>query len=328
MENKKEYGESMRENLLYGLELLKKTTPFLLAVIIEKHGSAPRGVGASMILTKDGLARGTIGGGAVEYEAIQYGTELLKEKRHGEKFYVLTDAEAENIGMICGGNNRIAFTYFDPKDLPLLKELLTSDVKGLALPLVYGEERKAPIDTDVLEKTPRRDEIREIDGREYFICRLVTEPRAIIFGGGHVSRALARTLVPLEFKVHIAEDRKDFLKPEDFVGVDGLHFTDFNHIEKTVSIQKEDYVCIMTRGHAADKEVTAQVLEKEPKYLGVIGSNRKVLRMKKELEERGFTREQLDSLYSPIGLDIGAETPEEIAVSVAGEMIRVLRTGR
>lgn len=311
----------MKNLLLSGVEYLEKNIPFVLGVIVEKHGSAPRGVGAAILVPKEGPFQGTVGGGSVEHHALLKARELLEKKEHDEHTYVLTQNEVEDIGMVCGGNNRIAFVYGAPEEISLWRELL--EVPGGAIPLFYGKERTLPIVP--LEDLPRREEVKELDGKPYFIFRNNPRVPLYIFGGGHVSRALVHVALPLEFSLKVCEDREDFLNPLDFAGVEELHLVDYEDFH--LPIGEEDFVCIMTRGHAKDTAVALEVLKKNPRYVGIIGSKRKVARMKEDLRKAGVSQEKVASLNAPIGLPIGAETPAEIAVSIAAELIEKLRKG-
>ena len=144
-----------------------------------------------------------------------------------------------------------------------------------------------------------------------------------VFGGGHVARALVPVLASVDFCCVVVEDRPEFCKPELFPGAQAVRLIPVERLGDELHIRAEDYVCVMTRGHAGDMECEAFALTTPARYIGVIGSRRKIAVVNERLLERGFTRADLDRVHTPIGLPIGAQTPQEIAISIAAEMIKV-----
>ena len=157
---------------------------------------------------------------------------------------------------------------------------------------------------------------------DIFAEQINASGRVYIFGGGHVAQELVPVLAHVGFRCVVMDDREDFTKPDLFPGAEEIILGDFRKISDFCTIGSEDYVCIMTRGHACDTVVQAQVLKCRPTYCGVIGSKFKADRVRKTLkEEYGLTDEELDLVTTPIGLPIKGETPAEIAVSIAAQMI-------
>lgn len=154
--------------------------------------------------------------------------------------------------------------------------------------------------------------------------------KALIFGGGHVGLALEPVLRYLDFTTIVIDDREDFANRERFPKADKVMVVDSfleAYQEKSTGVcietNEDYYVIIVTRGHSGDYDVLKQTLEKTTAYIGMIGSKGKVAELYKMLQADGYAQETLDRVYSPIGLSIFAETPEEIAISIAGEMIQV-----
>ena len=147
--------------------------------------------------------------------------------------------------------------------------------------------------------------------------------KVYIFGGGHVSQALVPVLASVGFRCVVLEDREEFLQKELFPGAWEVRRVCNDRISETVKIREEDYVCILTRGHKDDMIIQAQVLQTKASYIGVIGSRRKAAAVAAVLKEKyHISSEELKRVHTPIGLPIGAETPAEIAVSIAAELIR------
>jgi xanthine/CO dehydrogenase XdhC/CoxF family maturation factor len=156
-----------------------------------------------------------------------------------------------------------------------------------------------------------------------FTDPVVRAGRALIFGGGHVSRALSPILASVGFPVFVFEDREEFADNARFPGASGVTLCQFSDFLDEAAIGPEDFVVIVTRGHQADYEVLRQVLCTRAAYVGMIGSRAKVTATKDRLIADGFMWDNVARVYAPIGLAIGAETPEEIAVSIAAEMIKM-----
>ena len=144
-----------------------------------------------------------------------------------------------------------------------------------------------------------------------------------LFGAGHVSQQLAKVTKLVWFRTIVIDDREEFANRQRFPEVDEVVVVpDYHHIFDQIRLDPESYMIIVTRGHLFDRYVLAQCLKSSAVYIGMIGSKRKIQLVYEQLEQEGFTREQLDKVYSPIGLKIGAETPEEIAVSITAELIQ------
>ena len=150
---------------------------------------------------------------------------------------------------------------------------------------------------------------------------LVRAGRVYLFGGGHVGQALVPVLENIDFRVTVLDNREALANKETFPQADKVIFTDFSNIYDKVTLTPDDYVVIMTPGHQADYEVLEQVLRSKTRYVGCIGSRHKIARTQQLLREAGISEEMIHSVHSPIGLAIGAETPAEIAISIAAEMI-------
>ena len=160
-------------------------------------------------------------------------------------------------------------------------------------------------------------------GRTYYCETLVRAGRVFIFGGGHVAQALVPALTAVDFRCVVLEDRAEFCKPELFPGVEETRLIDNERVLNFVDITENDYVAVMTRGHSFDQSIQAQILKTPARYIGVIGSRKKTAKVFANLRELGFTDADFSRITTPIGLDIGAETPAEIAVSIAAQLIAV-----
>jgi xanthine dehydrogenase accessory factor len=154
-------------------------------------------------------------------------------------------------------------------------------------------------------------------------------PRVVIFGGGHVARPLATLAKSTGFRVAVVDDRPEFASPERFPDVDEVLLAEGGYVRVDFPLEADDWVVVVTRCHQTDEVCLRRVLEDDvaPAYVGVVASRRKAKVLFAKLLRDGVPRERVDAVRSPIGLDIGAETPEEIAVAIVGEILSV-RSGR
>ena len=303
--------------LLYEMEKRHDT---VLCTIIADSGSTPRGKGAQMLVGDAGLLSGTIGGGAVEGGAIALGQTLLRERRSAVHEYKLRHNDGEDIGMVCGGDVTVHLQFIAAGD-PVWKELAGSVLHRIALrqpgALVLALDGGAPALRDV----PETDSA-------HIALPLPIGERAILFGAGHCSLALCPLLTTVGFRVTVVDDRPELVTKERFPTADAVICCDLDRVTETVSIGEEDYVVVMTNGHSHDFAVQEQVLRGKYAYIGVIGSRAKTASVNARLREAGISEAAIASVHTPIGTAIKAVTPEEIAVSIAGEMICVRATRR
>ena len=303
--------------LLYEMEKHHDT---VLCTIIADSGSTPRGKGAQMLAGDAGLLSGTIGGGAVEGGAIALGQTLLRERRSAVHEYKLRHNDGEDIGMVCGGDVTVHLQFIAAGD-PVWRELAGSVLHRIALrqpgALVLALDGGAPALRDV----PETDSA-------HIALPLPIGERAILFGGGHCSLALCPLLTTVGFRVTVVDDRPELVTKERFPTADAVICCDLNRVTETVPIGEEDYVVVMTNGHSHDFAVQEQVLRGRYAYIGVIGSRAKTASVNARLREAGISEAAIASVHTPIGTAIKAVTPEEIAVSIAGEMICVRATRR
>ncbi len=160
-----------------------------------------------------------------------------------------------------------------------------------------------------------------------FVDPVISDPVVYIFGGGHVSKQIGPIAHLVGFSVVIIDDRAEFSNPENFPYAKDVITSSFTNIMERLPVNESSYLIIVTRGHAHDNTVLEQALNTQAKYIGMIGSSRKRKIIYKNLLKQGFTQEQLNAVHSPIGLEICAETPEEIAVAIVGELIKVRAGG-
>ena len=186
----------------------------------------------------------------------------------------------------------------------------------------FSKEDKRQFEKFLEIKTPKLMEIGK--GKEsVFIDPLMPFDILYLFGAGHVSTFVASLASMVGFRVLVIDDRKEFASKERFKEADKLIVLPFSEVFEKINISSSSYIAIITRGHIHDLNVLREALKRSDGYIGMIGSKRKREKIYQALMDEGVSDEKLKQVYSPIGMDIDAETPEEIAVSIVAELIRV-----
>ena len=296
--------------LLYEMEERRDT---VLVTIVSEAGSTPRGIGAQMLVGANGPLLGTVGGGNVENLSILHAKELIHEGHSDIHEYRLHKNATEDIGMVCGGDVTVLFSYIAGTDnawrdtaSAVLNRIANRQAGFLSLPL----NGAAACVTD-----------EPMENADIFTLPVPIGERAIIFGAGHCSHALCPILQSVGFRVTVFDDRSDLVTAERFSCAEALICGDFMKIRDYLTVTADDYVVVMTNGHSHDFDVQEQILRCPSAYVGVIGSKAKTASVNQRLHEVGISEEIISSIHAPIGTAIKAVTPEEIAVSIAGEMI-------
>lgn len=322
--------ETLRAALLRGEKAV-------LCMVLASSGSAPRGAGAKMVVFADGHSEGTIGGGAVERIAVEQAQTFLKQGGAHCCTFRLAPNQVRDIGMICGGDVLVYYQLLTPQEIEFLDallELLHSGENGWLVMRLEEEAAKLGLydASKGLRFLPGEEESTI---RPMRLARAIYQPgkpgwyvepisfagRACIFGGGHVGKALVPVLANVGFSVTVFDDRADFATAENYPEAEQVILGDYLDIGAKITITPEDYVIIMTPGHQADREVLLQAMRTSATYIGCIGSRNKIARTNAFLMENGVTEAELKRIHAPIGLPIQAQTPEEIAISVAAELI-------
>ncbi|MDA8228044.1 MAG: XdhC family protein [Desulfitobacterium hafniense] len=337
-----------------------------LVTITGVKGSTPRKPGAKMIVLPDGQVFGTIGGGCGEAEVRQQALAALDQLRAVKYTVNMTNDMAEEEGMICGGIMEVFIDIINPgpnQERELLAGYLVSLEAGeepllvtvISSPLESGHlGRKIVITTDGkgfgdLGKTELNrlagewaEQVRS-EGKTRTISSTIDEGQAewqllfepapapvelLILGGGHIALPLATMANILGYRITVVDDRPAFANSTRFPGVSQVICKDFVRALQEIPINPKTFVVIVTRGHRHDKLCLREVAARPTAYVGMIGSRRRVKALLSELLEEGFSPESLNRIYSPIGLDIAAESPEEIAVGILAEIIKVHRGGK
>ena len=337
---------------------LGKKEKLALATLVARVGSAPRAVGAKYLVRGDGTSSGSIGGGCVEAEVWQEAQKVMEKGVGRILHFDLTSEQLAEGGLVCGGNIDIFLEPLKEDFLNIYEEAERVRQKGgsailATLVLVDGDFPRgegskvlmknsgekvgsllggAELEKKVLsegggvlrEKKPKvlvlSSENRKM---EILLEPVISEPTVYVFGGGHVSEQVAPLAKKVHFKVVVIDDREIFANRERFPEADEIIVSEFEKCFNQLNIGDSSYIVIVTRGHLYDGIVLEQAVESKARYIGMIGSRKKIQTLYRSLTEKGIAKETLGRVHAPIGIDINSETPEEIAVSIVAELIKV-----
>ena len=299
----------------------------VLVTLIGATGSTPREAGACMAVDAQGRCTGTIGGGLLEHEACGAARAHLLEKRSGTSRF---DLSAGGDGMVCGGDAQVLYTYLPPTEDTLrtiglaVASMETATPGKLVLPLAGGAGFVNAHGEVIGLTGPLPDGIAAANGlacNGFFVLPLGETGTVHIIGGGHLAQALAYLLPWLGFSYDVADDRAQYADPQRFPDakkVRLLSYTDLGGID----VGPEDCIVIVTDGHKGDYEAEKWALRTPAAYIGVVGSSRKTAYVNGLLTQDGFTEADLARVAAPIGIPIGSDTPAEIAVSIAAQLVQ------
>lgn len=324
------------------LQLIEKGEPIILGTLIDKHGSAPQVPGASAIFNTNGLLQGTLGGGILEAEAEKLamkengGNNLLRTVQYNAKIN-------DDAGAICGGQASFILDFspeIHAKVFSQMDHSLKNGQSGCLITFVDNEQHikrywlqeKEQLSEELIPyrhyiiKCHQNQPVGTYQLEQGFLLveRLQPAPRLIIIGGGHIGQALCHIGHLLDFEVTVLDNRPYYAKDSMFPDAQQLIIGDLNENIKALHLRPDSYVVIVTQGHKTDYASLLTTLQTDAGYIGMIGSKRKVKLIKEDLLQNQLaTESELDTIYSPIGLDIGAKSVQEIAISIAAELVQV-----
>ncbi len=351
----------MKEVIQEAVKLLEQGQPCVLATVVRTKGSTPQKPGAMLLVRQDGSGVGTLGGGCVEGDIWFAAKEILRRHLGPEfKSYFLNEDIAARDGLVCGGT---MYFYLDPMRtpedfLPLGHELLEAYQGGdpvslatvvnvpdgatnLGAKLLLHYDGSASGTLGHPELDTRATEVaRQVadlgvtqhfstkDGTEVFVEGFTTPPTLVAVGGGHVGKATADLAHTLGYRVFVVDDRPEFANPQRFPYAEQTVVATYDQWPSHLSINVNSFIVVATRGHRYDDLALDSALTTRARYIGLLGSRRKTLMIYQRLLQAGIPMERLQQVHAPIGLDIGALTPEELAVSIMAEVVMARRGGK
>ena len=339
----------MRELLQTLEETLAENRPVCYCRLVETRGSTPQKAGAAMLVFANGAQAGTLGGGCVEAEVKRQALRALETAQVSVEKFQLDDDYGWDDGLICGGRMTV---LVDPLAAPevhnylrALAELLDRgegaieaivfdsqktelppgasylfDAKGQLVAKAHAPEGEHPEAVRaVLPELTDRPATSAAKG--IAILPHLPRCRLLIVGGGHVGQAVARLAADLDFDVWAVDDRAEYVTEERFPAAERRIAGDFQQTLQSIEVTPNTYCLIVTRGHNHDEQALYHLINRGARYVGMIGSRRKIKLIFDDLLNEGIPQELLDQVHAPVGLEIGSQTVAEIAISIVAQLV-------
>ncbi|MEW5986781.1 MAG: XdhC/CoxI family protein [Chloroflexota bacterium] len=326
--------------------------PVVLATVIQTWGSAPRQTGANMALTAGGGMAGSVSGGCVEGAVVEAGLEVLTSGRPQLLHFGVADETAWNVGLACGGKIEVFVERLDPAAYAGLHKLMDEERPGAVVTLIQGPERllgaKLIVDEEgarlwgglgeefdgpavemarqaMSEGRPRRHPLPAAEPIEAFIGVIQPSLTLVMVGGVHIAIALTNLARTLGYRTVIIDPRRAFGSQARFPHADQLIQAWPDKAFGQLRLNRETAVVMLTHDPKIDDPALKLALNSRAFYVGALGSQRTHTQRLHRLARAGLGEAQLASIHAPIGLDIGAQTPEEIALAIMAEIVAVKR---
>ena len=351
----------MKEVFEEATNQLNEKHPLVIATVVRTKGSTPQKPGAKLLVRNDGSGVGTLGGGCVEGDIWYAAKQLMKNRGSAETIgYELNEEIAAQDGLVCGGT---MFFLVDPiyekgQESLFLDEINSAYLGGEPVALASLVKTAPDIDAKLAGKLLIRSDgsvegtlgadnlnseaikygielmaygnskyVRSETGAEYFVEGYTTPPQIILCGGGHVSRAIYTFAVNLGFNLTVIDDREEFANKTRFPLANVVVAESSAEGFRSIEINKNTFIVIATRGHRYDHASLEAALNTSASYIGLLGSKRKTILIYEELLSKGVSIDRIKDVRAPIGLDINARTPEEIAISIMAEILMIRNGG-
>ncbi|MDP6490339.1 MAG: XdhC family protein [Kiritimatiellia bacterium] len=309
-------------------ECMQQDMAVVLMVIVESTEGTPGKPGFKMGVAGDGRLHGTIGGGKMEHDLVEDARAMLaagatepvsRRRTHSE------DAPRDRSGMICGGTQVVLLYPCTARDRDVMQRLATAEKSQEP-----GLLRMTPDSIEYVDASedggggPSCTAFKMAGEREWIYEEaLGLKDTVYIAGGGHVCLALSRILSTLRFRIVVFDDRADVSTLQENTYAHGKRVIPFDEMHEHVVPGDSSYVVIITPSHRHDEVVLRQFIDKPLRYLGLMGTKRKLKRIFDHMRADGYHGDMLDRVRAPIGIPIGSHTAEEVAVSIAAELITV-----
>ncbi|MEP7264858.1 MAG: XdhC family protein [Bacteroidota bacterium] len=311
----------MKESALWYFiqDQLLQQRPVVFLCVLESVGSSPGRQGFKMAVTENEL-HGSIGGGIMEHKFVELARDLIRKNK--EEAIVKKQVHLKNSsyqsGMICSGEQTVVVYRVQekPEDILVIASAIEKNISGtLSLSqtgISFSTSSNADEHIAFEKKSETEWSYKEKTGFRNFLY---------IIGGGHVSLAFSKLMYGMDFYIQVFDDRPELNTLMKNECVHEKHIADYHRIAEFIPEGKNSYVVIMTFGYRSDTVVLHELIRKNFRYLGLLGSKAKVSKMIEELHQQNFEEEYIKKLHSPIGIQIKSQTPEEIAISIAAEII-------
>jgi xanthine dehydrogenase accessory factor len=304
------------------LQKLRAQQYVYLLTVIQNSGSSPGRKGFKMLVAQDGFIFGSVGGGIMEFSLVEEIKELFQQEEHPifYKKQIHQGNGKDKSGMICSGEQTVVFHPLNSAHISLMEAILNCLQSNQQKTVSFSPTGIQLIENGISEKY----QAAITSAVDWSFKELIGFKETLyIVGGGHVGLAVSQLFRQLNFHVVVFDNRDNLNTLEANKFAHQKHVIDYAEVGKHIKQGNDSYVAIMTNKYTDDKLVLSKIIKNQHKFIGVLGSKAKLKTMWEVLQKEGVTLEELNQIHAPIGLSIKSQTPEEIAVSIAAEIIRV-----
>jgi xanthine dehydrogenase accessory factor len=349
----------MKNIYLKLLEIQPSHPGLVIATVMESQGSTPQKPGSSALFDSKGLISGTVGGGVVEGRVQEFALKSSLTKESGYLHFSLSKDTSHKEEAICGGKTSVLVDAYPDNHISVFKAVsksISENTSGVLITMMtiiretkvlinrywMTQKSKPPIPAEFMEKIEpevmsmlsyagsedfRKMEL-SIPGEEpssiFFLELLLPPEHLVIAGAGHIGKVVSQLGKMLDFEVTVIDDRSEFANEGNLPDADHIIVRDIGEAMEEIEKDSNTYIVIVTRGHSNDAEALKPCLGSDARYIGMIGSRAKTAKMHKNFVKNNWaTEEQWSRIFTPIGLEIGSKTVEEIAVSIAAQLVLV-----
>lgn len=319
-----------------------KNEQIALATVIKTWGSAPRKTAAKMAITANSQMVGSVSGGCVEGAVVEQAINVLDANQPELLHFGVADETAWEVGLACGGSIDVFVERFDPAVQSTVDQWIKDEQAGAIGTIITGDKvgqkmfitndkvtgeishpaAQSAIETAVAQRKSQRIELDEQTA--LFVDVIMPSPQLIIVGGVHIAVALVELAQVVDFRPVIVDPRRAFGSAERFPDVPLLQMWPRKAFEEVV-VNESTAVALLTHDPKIDDQALAAVLGSKAFYIGALGSKKTAAKRTARLQSAGYPDDQINAIYGPIGLRINAQTPEEIALAIMGEIISAWR---
>lgn len=308
------------------IKKLQSNETVALLLVVASQGSSPGKAGAKMAVTPEGITRGTIGGGKMEFALTEQAMTWLKAKQPSIQLYLQqhhSPLAKQASGQICGGCQTIVYLHCTQQHLPLLQQFERAYLQKQ--PCLLQLSPQGLTCTEAKDTLTRPNFTFHGDRDWLYQENIGLRKTAYLIGGGHVSLALTKILVLLEFDVVVIDQRENVTTMQENHLATQKRILSYSRIRDAIQEGAQSYVLVMTHSHETDQQIIANLADIQVGYFGVLGSRQKLKVLQHNLSNR-VSRDFWNSLHAPAGLAINSSTPMEIAISITAELIRLANT--
>lgn len=300
---------------------LQHNIPVTLLYVLESSGSSPGRQGFLMAVNANGEMEGSIGGGVMEHKFVEMAKAKLIEEQssHIRKQVHNKTSGRNNSGMICSGEQTILLYLVKSSDLTTVQQIISKLEKHH-----HGTLTLSPAGMRCDDSIPLKDFIFTMSSDDDWAYQEKIGYKNIltIIGGGHCSLAFSNLMRQMDFYIKVYDKRKDLKTMlENHTAHEKYVLNDYSELANLISPGQNHYVVIMTFGYSSDDEALRVLLNKEFRYLGLLGSKKKIEKMFNDYRKENIDEQLLQRIYTPVGIPIKSQTPEEIAISIAAQII-------